>query len=538
MHRFKFLAVVIAATTAHSLNAQTVIRVWPGVAPGSEHWTQKERVIENTPVGTVVFNVVTPTLTVFLPDRSTATGTGIIIAPGGAFVALTTSLEGDDLARWLSARGIAAFVLKYRIVEKKFEGIPEMDMDTAGRYGIADGIQSIKVIRQHAKQWGISPDRVGFIGFSAGAMVASATVLQKDAAARPNFAAMIYGGPFGVMPSIPDKLPPLFLAWAKDDQVALTPILRFRDALAHAGIKPELHEYAAGGHGFGMKKQGTPSDHWIDDFYTWLESQGLTIRAHANFTLQSKVLGESRLINVYTPPQYNGRTRFPVLYMPDGGIDEDFPHVVRTVDSLIALHAIRPVMVVGIPNTQRRRDLTGPTRFHEDSAIAPRVGGSAAFRQFIRTELIPEINRRYRTTPERGIIGESLAGLFIVETFLEDPDLFTHYVALDPSVWWNGGALIDSLAAKRIASLDSKPRSFYFASSLEPGTSVRSAKLAELLKSFHPAGLRWIYAPRPDLTHGNIFRALKPTALVDAFRPTQTAARTEGSAEIARLRSG
>lgn len=279
MQRFKFLTLLLAAATAQSVSAQSVIRVWPGVAPGSEHWTQKERVIENTPVGTVVFNVVTPTLTAYLPDRSKATGTAIIIAPGGAFVALATSLEGEDLARWLSARGIAAFLLKYRIVEKKQEGIPEMDMDTAARYGIADGIQAIKVIRQHAREWRISPDRVGFIGFSAGAMVASATVLQRNAAARPNFAAMIYGAPFGVMPPIPDKLPPLFLAWARDDRVALTPILRFRDALTRAGIKPELHEYSTGGHGFGMKKHGTDSDHWIDDFYAWLKSHGLTRRS-------------------------------------------------------------------------------------------------------------------------------------------------------------------------------------------------------------------------------------------------------------------
>src|SRR4029079_7852839 len=128
MQRVKLLTLLLAAAAAQSVSAQSVIRVWPGVAPGSEHWTQKERVIENTPVGTVGFNVVTPTLTIYLPDRSKATGTAIIIAPGGAFVALATSLEGEDLARWLSARGIAAFLLKYRIVEKKQEGIPEMDM--------------------------------------------------------------------------------------------------------------------------------------------------------------------------------------------------------------------------------------------------------------------------------------------------------------------------------------------------------------------------------------------------------------------------
>jgi acetyl esterase/lipase len=278
MQRVKFLPFLMALATAYSVHAQTVLRVWPAVAPGSEHWTQKERVIGNTPVGSVVFNVVTPTLTAFLPDRSKATRTGIIIAPGGAFVALAMSLEGDELARWLAARGIAAFVLKYRILEKKQEGIPKLDMDTAGRYGIADGIQAIKVVRQHAKEWGISPDRVGFVGFSAGAMVASWAVLQSDAAARPNFAGMIYGAPFGDMPPIPRKLPPLFLAWAQDDQIALDPIVRFRDALARAGNKPELHAFSAGGHGFGMKKQGTTSDHWIDAFYYWLESQHLTRR--------------------------------------------------------------------------------------------------------------------------------------------------------------------------------------------------------------------------------------------------------------------
>src|SRR6266849_5619160 len=176
------------------------LKIWPGIAPGSETWTQEERVEKNTPIGTVVFNVVTPTLTVYLPERTAATGTGIIIAPGGAFVALASDLEGHDVARWLQAKGIAAFVLKYRIMEKRQEGIPQMNMDEAGKYGIADGMQALKVVRRHAAEWGISPDRVGFMGFSAGAMVTSAALLQQDAAARLNFAAPIYGGPFGVLP--------------------------------------------------------------------------------------------------------------------------------------------------------------------------------------------------------------------------------------------------------------------------------------------------------------------------------------------------
>jgi len=259
--------------------AQT-LNIWPGVAPGSEHWTQHERFAENTPIGTVVFNVVTPTLTLFLPDKAKATGTGVIIAPGGAFVALAIDLEGTNVARRLQEKGIAAFVLKYRIMEKRQEGMPTgMNMDEAGKYGIADGIQALQVVRQHATQWGIAPDRVGFMGFSAGAMVASGALLQADAAARPNFAAPIYGGPFGVMPAIPAKLPPIFMAWAQDDNVALAPVVKFYDALRTAGVKPEAHIFSAGRHGFGVKQQGTTSDHWIDAFYYWLDAQGLTRRA-------------------------------------------------------------------------------------------------------------------------------------------------------------------------------------------------------------------------------------------------------------------
>jgi acetyl esterase/lipase len=267
---------------AGSAGSQT-LNVWPGVAPGSETWTQKERIVENTPLGTVVFNVVTPTLTAFLPERAKATGTGVIVAPGGAFVALAIDLEGNEVARWLQEKGIAAFVLKYRIVEKRGEGIPAgLNMDEAGRYGIADGIQAIRVVRQHAAEWGLSPDRIGFLGFSAGAMVTSGALLQKDAAARPSFAAMIYGGPFGAMPAIPAKLPPMFLAWAQDDPQAREPVVKFYDALAAAGQKPEVHIFSSGGHGFGLRKHGTTSDHWIDAFHAWLEAQGLTGPAGAH----------------------------------------------------------------------------------------------------------------------------------------------------------------------------------------------------------------------------------------------------------------
>src|SRR5690606_15019238 len=115
--------------------------------------------------------------------------------------------------------------------------------------------------------------------------------------------------------------------------------------------------------------------------------------------------------------------RLPVLYMPDGGIHEDFLHIAGLVQISSLNGTMRPFLLVGIENTERRRDLTGPTENEEDRQIAPRVGGSAAFRAFLRDELRPAIEAAYRTTGETALIGESLAGLFVVETLLLEPDL-------------------------------------------------------------------------------------------------------------------
>ncbi|MDQ6931162.1 MAG: alpha/beta hydrolase [Candidatus Eremiobacteraeota bacterium] len=276
-------AIVLSVFMGAFAGAQTqVIPIWPGVPPGTENWTQKEQVIPNTPEGTVVLNVVTPTLTAYLPDRKKATGTGIIIAPGGYCVALAMSKEGYDVARRLQSRGIAAFVLKYRTLEKKQPGIPaNLNMDEACKYGIADGIQAIKILRQRSTEFGISANRIGFMGFSAGAMVASGSLLAPGVAQRPNFAALIYGAPFGAAQSVPANLPPVFMAWAQDDPIALYAVQRFYDALRQAGNRPEAHIFNAGGHGFGLGMPGTTSDHWSEEFYYWLQTRGLTKPLHS-----------------------------------------------------------------------------------------------------------------------------------------------------------------------------------------------------------------------------------------------------------------
>jgi predicted alpha/beta superfamily hydrolase len=239
---------------------------------------------------------------------------------------------------------------------------------------------------------------------------------------------------------------------------------------------------------------------------------------HETFTLQSTALDETRRINVYTPPGYAGdaAARYPVLYMPDGGVQEDFPHVAGTVDAAIRAGEMRPMLVVGIENTERRRDMTGPTEVAEDRAIAPRVGGSDAFRRFIADELMPHVRGRYRVTDETAIIGESLAGLFIVETFLLRPELFDTYVALDPSLWWNTEDLVRTARARVTARPQMEARLFLASSGQEEIASA-TARLAEVLRADAPVGLRWWYRPRPDLTHATIYRALAPPVLRELF---------------------
>ncbi len=165
------------------------------------------------------------------------------------------------------------------------------------------------------------------------------------------------------------------------------------------------------------------------------------------FTLDSKVLKETRRINVYLPPGYDRQPNreFPVLYMPDGGMAEDFLHIAGLVQISTINGTMRPFVLVGIENTERRRDLSGPTSVEKDKEIAPRVGGSAAFRRFLRDELMPAIRATYRTTTETAIVGESLAGLFVVETLLLEPSLFDTYIAIDPSLWWNNQYLVRNL---------------------------------------------------------------------------------------------
>jgi uncharacterized protein len=238
------------------------------------------------------------------------------------------------------------------------------------------------------------------------------------------------------------------------------------------------------------------------------------------FTLDSRILSEQRRINVYMPPGYSqsGDSRLPVLYMPDGGLAEDFIHVAGLVQVSVGNGTMRPFLLVGIENTQRRRDMTGPTENEEDKKIAPRVGGSEAFRKFIRQELMPEVKRRYRTTNETAIIGESAAGLFVIETFFLEADMFDTYIALDPSLWWNNQKLVKTAHESLRASPGLK-KTLYFASSDEKGIAEITQRLAETLSKHAPPGLRWHYEKMPEEKHSTIYHPAAMKAFRAVFKP-------------------
>ncbi len=229
-------------------------------------------------------------------------------------------------------------------------------------------------------------------------------------------------------------------------------------------------------------------------------------------TFDSKVLAEKRRINIYFPPGFDSTSKepLPVLYMPDGGIAEDFLHVAGLIQVSVGNGTMRPFLLVGIENTQRRRDMTGPTENAQDKKIAPIVGGSAAFREFLRTELKPLIKARYHTTDESAIVGESLAGLFVLEAYVLEPDLFDRYIAIDPSLWWNDQYLIHN--GERLVNLKkyaAKP--VFIATSGEPG-SLDAAQ--RFLKAIGLNPKTQTLLPMPKETHATIYQ---PAAL-QAFR--------------------
>ena len=273
--------------------AQDVIPLYPGTAPGSaqENYPEKEYFSKawNTEV---VANVTKPSLTVFKPSPELRNGTAVVICPGGGFMALTITGEGTEVAKYMTARGVTAFVLKYRLAHTGEDATQEFRSLITDRQkyqetlekivplALADGLAAVIYVRQHASEWGVSPDRVGILGFSAGGRIAAGVAFHYLPEGRPAFVAPIYGwGPGGQLTKdqapVPGDAPPMFIAAATDDSFGLAPeSIALYEKWTGAQKSAELHMYAKGGHDFAIRKQNLPTDHWIDRFADWLESQG------------------------------------------------------------------------------------------------------------------------------------------------------------------------------------------------------------------------------------------------------------------------
>ena len=284
MKTLRALAVTLAAfAPLHAADLPkdlpAAVPLWPQGAPGSESRAAEPETVE----GTNVCNIHNPTLTPYVPEAAKATGTGVIICPGGGHSKLCLGHEGYALAEWFREHGIAAFVLKYRLAREKGSTYTIQD------HAMADARRALRLIRSRATDWQVKPDRLGILGFSAGGELAAFAAMksdpgQKDAAdpieresCRPDFQALIYPGTSGLF-SAEKGMPPLFIAAGYSDRPDIsegmaTLYLKYKAA----GVKAEMHLYANAGHGFGYKPDAKPSAaaRWPQRLVEWLEDSAL-----------------------------------------------------------------------------------------------------------------------------------------------------------------------------------------------------------------------------------------------------------------------
>lgn len=269
-----------------SISAQEIIPL-PYDDPGEIVWENAEKqYFSEVWKTTVVTNVSAPRMEVFRPQDGLANGTSVIVAPGGGFYALSIESEGDAVARWLAEKGITAFVLKYRLVPTGEDGVRELsdrgerlmdDVEPLIPLAIADGLSAIAYVRKHADRFGLDPARIGLMGFSAGGTVTVGVALRYSPDTRPDFIVPVYPWVSAFAdPVVPRDAPPIFIVCASDDALGLArESVELYSAWHGAGISAALHMYARGDHGFGMRKNGLPSDRWIERFHEWLIAEEL-----------------------------------------------------------------------------------------------------------------------------------------------------------------------------------------------------------------------------------------------------------------------
>ncbi len=253
---------------------------------GAEVWSDDDVMPMPGVVNRVVRYVSEPTLMVYPAPKETATGSAVIVAPGGGYTLLAIDKEGYNLAEWFNSFGVTAIVLKYRVRPDPDKGMG-LRMNPAIWGAIfSDGKRAVRTVRARAGEWGVDPNRIGMIGFSAGSHLTASVTLNSDAgdaeaadpiervSCRPDFIGLLYGA-FGDWPAELPALPPLFLMQANDDRLFKDPEatwIRFAKAWTQASVPFEVHHYAKGGHGFGMGVFGGACGAWPEAFKQWMKS--------------------------------------------------------------------------------------------------------------------------------------------------------------------------------------------------------------------------------------------------------------------------
>ncbi|MEJ6788699.1 alpha/beta hydrolase-fold protein [Brevundimonas sp. BR2-1] len=246
------------------------------------------------------------------------------------------------------------------------------------------------------------------------------------------------------------------------------------------------------------------------------QSEPTPIVIGQSYALPSAVMGAAREINVWLPPGYaEGETRYPVLYLLDGGTTwQDFHHISGLAQLGTVNGTTRDVIVIGIASVDRRNELALATDNAELIARYPTQGHSDRFRRFVAEEVQPFIEGRFRTNGETALMGESLAGLFVVETFLKEPQMFDAYVAVSPSLWWDGGRLARQSGA-HLRDHSNDPRTLILTMGNE-GAEAQALMdtLTGNLREHALPGVTWTFEPRPNESHATIYHG----AALDAFR--------------------
>ena len=284
MQRFLFLSLFLTFTS--SLLAQKIIKLPITETDESIEWNKKEKQYFSEVWQTeVVTNVIKPTMQVFQPTPEKNTGASVVICPGGGMYALSIESEGNQVAEWLAERGVTAFVLKYRLVPTGEDATKEMVTDGARVFlkagnvlplGISDGLNAIQYVRETAEKYEIDPNKIGIMGFSAGGAVTMGAAFNYEPKNKPNFIVPVYAW-MDILPQsgAPADAPPIFVVCASDDPLNLAPAsVKIYSEWLKAGKSAELHMYAKGGHGFGMRIKNSPSDKWIERFGDWLGNEG------------------------------------------------------------------------------------------------------------------------------------------------------------------------------------------------------------------------------------------------------------------------